>query len=401
MKILRNLLILSSLMLGLYVTQTYGQNNQNGSGDLKVTSFPSGANVTVDGVDTGKVTPMSISLPVGDHTVVVSIPNSNWGADSRTFTVVSGNNDLSVTLLPTLTVGPQGPPGLPGMVATIQVGPTTTLGAGGQASVTNSGTPNAAILNFSIPQGQPGAPGTPGTPGTAATIQVGTTATLGAGGQASVMNSGTPNAAILNFSIPQGQPGAPGTPGTAATVQVGTTTTLGAGQQASVTNSGTPSAAILNFSIPQGPPGTTWQAMFQALGTNFLACNDCTAPTTLPGLDMMINVQGANAFVQINTEGGVQSLVGSTATAVPLDIRLIVDGGVFVKAWRISVNPPTSTGLAGESNWSFGTLLPLAQGLHRIQVAAAFVVGPGANVNISGGPGDTHQGEVDVSIINQ
>src|SRR5919108_6294749 len=37
-----------------------------GNGALKVTSFPSGANVSVDGVDTGKVTPMSISLAGGN-----------------------------------------------------------------------------------------------------------------------------------------------------------------------------------------------------------------------------------------------------------------------------------------------------------------------------------------------
>src|ERR1700758_2845029 len=79
---------------------------QSGSGALKVTSFPTGANVSVDGVDTGKVTPMSISLDVGNHIVVVSIPDSGWNADTRTVTVVSGNNDLSVTLLPALLVGP-------------------------------------------------------------------------------------------------------------------------------------------------------------------------------------------------------------------------------------------------------------------------------------------------------
>src|SRR5215813_8649246 len=84
---------------------------QSGNGALKVTSFPSGAHVAVDGVDTGKVTPMSISLPVGDHNVVVSIPNSGWNPDTRTVTINTGNNDLSVTLLPTLTPGPKGDTG--------------------------------------------------------------------------------------------------------------------------------------------------------------------------------------------------------------------------------------------------------------------------------------------------
>ena len=81
------------------------------SGSLKVTSFPSGAQVIIDGINTGKTTPMSTSLSVGDHTVTVSIPNSGWNPDTRTVAIASGNNDLSVTLLPMLTTGPQGPQG--------------------------------------------------------------------------------------------------------------------------------------------------------------------------------------------------------------------------------------------------------------------------------------------------
>jgi len=81
------------------------------NGVLKVTSFPSGAAVSIDGVDTGKLTPMSTSLSIGNHTVVVSLPNPGWRPDSRPLDIVSGNNDLSVTLLPMLTVGPQGPKG--------------------------------------------------------------------------------------------------------------------------------------------------------------------------------------------------------------------------------------------------------------------------------------------------
>jgi len=94
------------LALAVAATSAAAQN-----GVLKVTSFPSGATVSIDGVDTGKVTPMSTSLSIGNHTVVVSLPNPGWRPDSRPLDIVSGNNDLSVTLLPLLTVGPQGPKG--------------------------------------------------------------------------------------------------------------------------------------------------------------------------------------------------------------------------------------------------------------------------------------------------
>jgi hypothetical protein len=50
--------------------------------------------------------------------------------------------------------------------------------------------------------------------------------------------------------------GTNGSNGTAATVTVGTTTTLAAGSQATVTNSGTTSAAVLNFGIPAGADGS-------------------------------------------------------------------------------------------------------------------------------------------------
>lgn len=81
------------------------------NGSLKVTSFPSGAAVAVDGANTGNTTPMSISLSVGTHVVRVEIPGSGWTPAESTVTVVAGNNDLSVTLLPALTQGPAGPTG--------------------------------------------------------------------------------------------------------------------------------------------------------------------------------------------------------------------------------------------------------------------------------------------------
>ena len=52
-----------------------------------------------------------------------------------------------------------------------------------------------------------------------------------------------------------GVTGATGPSGAAATVSVGSVTTGAAGSQASVTNSGTAGAAVLNFTIPQGAPG--------------------------------------------------------------------------------------------------------------------------------------------------
>lgn len=58
--------------------------------------------------------------------------------------------------------GGAGPTGSAGAAATVTVGTVTTLAAGSQATVTNSGTSSAAVLNFGIPQGAQGPAGSGG-----------------------------------------------------------------------------------------------------------------------------------------------------------------------------------------------------------------------------------------------
>jgi hypothetical protein len=55
--------------------------------------------------------------------------------------------------------GDTGPQGDPGVAATVAIGTVTTGAAGSAASVTNVGTPNAAVLDISIPQGDEGPAG--------------------------------------------------------------------------------------------------------------------------------------------------------------------------------------------------------------------------------------------------
>lgn len=121
--------------------------------------------------------------------------------------------------LPKVSVGPQGPEG---KAASIRVGSVLTGDPGAQAAVSNSGTENDAILDFVLPRGQigptgpsgaDGRDGKDGVPGAAATIQVGAVTTGEPGTQAKVVNVGTDNAAVLQFTIPQGRPGADGMDG--------------------------------------------------------------------------------------------------------------------------------------------------------------------------------------------
>ena len=106
--------------------------------------------------------------------------------------------------------GATGPTGPAGSAATITVGTTTTGNPGTNASVTNSGTSSAAVFNFTIPRGNTGATGPQGPDGDAATITVGTVTTGAPGTSATVVNSGTSSAAVLDFTIPRGDKGESG-----------------------------------------------------------------------------------------------------------------------------------------------------------------------------------------------
>lgn len=217
----------------------------------------------------------------GDYSDLTNIPSFSLVAQSGSYNDLSNTPDLTVYAKAATTYtktevddaiaaaetqgvkGDKGDKGDTGAAATISVGTVTTGAAGSSASVTNSGTTSAAVLNFTIPQGakgDKGDKGTTGDAGTAATIKVGT---VSSGTTASVTNSGTTSAAVLNFVLPKGDKGDTGdkgdagTAGTAATISIGTVTTGAAGTSASVTNSGTSTAAVLDFVIPKGDKGDT------------------------------------------------------------------------------------------------------------------------------------------------
>lgn len=136
--------------------------------------------------------------------------------------------------------GPKGDTGAPGAAATIAVGNYEVGPWDDTLDIVNTGTANAAVLDFRIPAGKPG---------DAATIAVGAVTTGPAGGVAVVTNTGTPQAAVLNFTIPQGAKGDPGKDGTGVSIK-GTATTW--------PPAASPTAGdmyILGDPVPGGAPG--------------------------------------------------------------------------------------------------------------------------------------------------
>lgn len=143
--------------------------------EVVITSFPDGASVSIDGVDTGKVTPMELrKITPGTHTITVSANSAGWQTDTRTITVldvdpVSGrlrDTHLSFTLMPTLTTGPAGPQGPPGP-------------QGIQGLIGPQGIPGLSIVGPPGPQGPAGPAGAPGNNGPAYSIDPAISATAG------------------------------------------------------------------------------------------------------------------------------------------------------------------------------------------------------------------------------
>lgn len=119
-------------------------------------------------------------------------------ADGKALTIDSNGN----LLIPTTSTGAAAP--------TITVGKVTS---GTTPAVTNSGTASAMVLDFTLvpgPKGDPGTAGGKGDPGAAATIKVGKVTT---GATASVTNSGSASAAVLDFVLQAGPKGDKGDPG--------------------------------------------------------------------------------------------------------------------------------------------------------------------------------------------
>ena len=202
------------------------------------------------------------------------------------------------------TVGPAGPAGPAG---TVSIGSTITGAVGSDASVINSGTPSAAVFNFTIPRGLTGAMGT------AASVSVGTTTTGAAGSNALVTNSGSPSAAVFNFTVPQGAAGS------AASISVGSTTTGAAGSNAAITNSGTQSAAVFNFTVPQGATGAT--GLTGAAGATgpqgTIGLTGAAGPAGPTGLTGAVGATGAAGPTGPAGATGPQGAIGLTGPTGP------------------------------------------------------------------------------------
>jgi hypothetical protein len=180
-----------------------------------------------------------------------------------------------------------GPQGFKGNTGTSQLGEVVVLNPNQPPAVSQTGTPENAVYNFSLPrtpeftvrsttasapggdavafaegdssgdvlfdfilprgnEGPQGIQGIQGIQGDAATVDVGTVAVVNPDRSPDVSNSGTTSDAVLDFDLPR-----------APAVSVGSVTTVGPADFAAVTDSGTDGDVVLDFDIPQGVKGDT------------------------------------------------------------------------------------------------------------------------------------------------
>jgi PEGA domain-containing protein/collagen triple helix repeat protein len=218
-KILKRIFIVWTVFLVLLVLAICASAQDIDDGhQLCVTSFPDGASVIIDSVDTGKLTPMCLSkIKPGAHQITVAAPSAGWQTDTRTIQVLDldGNHrvrdtHLSFTLMPSLTTGPPGPQGPAGPASTVPgpIGPQGFPGlsiVGPQGIAGPQGPAGAAGANGAPgPQGAQGLPGTPGA--------IGSTGPAGAAGATGPIGPQGPQG-LQGAQGFQGTNGAPGPQG--------------------------------------------------------------------------------------------------------------------------------------------------------------------------------------------
>lgn len=143
------------------------------------TTLPAGSNATVSVQNAGNTSVLNFGIPQG-----IKGDKGDTGAKGSTG--------------PQGVRGPRGETGAAGQNATVTIGNTTTGAPGSSAQVTNSGTENNAVLNFTIPRGNTGATGP------ANTLSIGTVAK---GDDASATITGTAPNQTLNLVLPKGDKG--------------------------------------------------------------------------------------------------------------------------------------------------------------------------------------------------
>jgi len=223
-------------------------------------------------------------------------------------------------------------------------GATGTAGAtGAKGAVGDTGPQGATGSTGSTgPQGPQGPQGAQGDSGSAATVTVGSVSKVAGTAAATVSNSGTNQAAILNFEIPSGSDGAPGAAGS---ISIGSVTTGTAGSNVSVTNSGDTNTATFNFTIPRGDTGPsgdiTWRGGWNestAYGVNESVYYSGSSYVCIQANTNVVptNTSYWNIMAQAGAQGGTVSSMADTTISTSVTDGALLAYQSSSNKWRDS-----------------------------------------------------------------
>lgn len=181
---------------------------------------------------------------------------------------------------------------------------------------------------------------------------------------------GLENPDPVNIKGPQGEPGRPGTDGQAATIQVGVVTTLEPGQPATVTNTGTDTAAILDFGVPRGEDGSGGDTIIvTATGTTIQLTDSSDRPLqglTIYGKSQQVQTTGAQllAAPEEQVEGttsyhyvnGILSTTGAgDDVATTFSGKFVLPAGTYTFSGEAKETQYTTISLVDSSGTSITT----------------------------------------------
>lgn len=258
--------------------------------------------------------------------------------------------------------GATGATGASGLAASVQVGTVTTGTAGSPAQVQNVGSASAAVLNFTIPAGAAGTNGARGM-----TYRGAWSSSVGYVADDAVYLSGSSYIALAANTnnnpatdvaggggkwallAAQGATGAAGP----ATVSIGSVTS---GASAAVTNTGSSNAAVLNFTLPKGDKGDagaqglTWRGTWLAAtayspadavalnGASYIAVR--ATSNVNPGTDVS-NAAGNWALLASAGAAGSAGATGPQGPAPTLSIGTVTTGATGTDA-SVSLTGPSN-----------------------------------------------------------
>lgn len=361
-----------------------------------IETLPAGSEAYVQNVGTETDAVFNFGIPEGERGLSGS--DGEDGADGQAATITVGTvttglpeSNATVTNVGTSSAaildfsiprGSQGERGLQGVAGEDGVSPiayVTQTSTGATIHIEDAQNVTDAVITN----------GTDGTDGTDGFSPVATVTQNTGSATISITDSqGTTTATVYD-----GTDGTDGTDGQAATITVGSTTTGAVGTNASVVNSGTSSAAVLDFTIPRGQDGSIeeltsvpkFNAYYNTTYSSF------PADTPIPYNTTAVNIGS------FSMTGG-RIIIPKTGNYM-ITVQLWVQNGGSRSWWRLRRNTNTigESIISGTSYWgltAISNIYPCTQG----DIIDVIKTGS-ESVNLNSGSADKRTTSISIQYI--